>query len=147
MGTIDVVSPAAPAQHHGTATSAATAETAKPAAGEAATSGAAATQSTTAGPSAATEASALFPALAHPLVEFVRAHAEHTDARGTAGKRYRFRGDIGRNTRYRHPRRNDLVSCAAIAGVGAGQTLHHRKTLESSAGSGRYRPLLGAHGL
>src|SRR4029077_2481820 len=103
------------------------------------------TRATAAGSSASTKAPALFPAFAHPLVEFVCGHAEHTDTRGAAGKRYRFRGDVRRNAGHRHSGRNNLVSSAAR--VCAGQPLNYGQTLESSPRSGRCRPLLGADGL
>src|SRR6185369_10719342 len=137
MRTVDVISAAPAAQDHWTASSTAASETTKPTTGEASTCGTAATRTaatptraTAAGSSASTKDPALFPAFAHPLVEFVCAHAEHTDTRGAAGKRYRFRGDVRRNAGHRHSGRNNLVSSAAR--VCAGQPLNYGQTLESS---------------
>ena len=75
----------------------------------------------------------LVPTFPHPLVQFVGAHAEHADARAVAGNRYRLCGDVRRDARHRHSGRHDLVCCAAVAGVGASQSLHHRQALKSAA--------------
>ena len=83
MRTIDVVSAPAAAENHGAATSPAAAEAAKPSTGETSTCGAATPRSAAARSastgSPAAEARTLFPTFAHSLVEFVGAHAEHTD--------------------------------------------------------------------
>src|SRR4029077_15812852 len=110
---IDIKSPSAAAQNHGaasTSTSSETAESARHTAPRPPTAGSATPKATSArSASARSAAKSLFPALSHPLVQFVSAHAKHAHARSVAGNRNRLRRRVRGEAGYGHSGRHDLI--------------------------------------
>ena len=69
--------------------------------------------------------------VAHPLLHFVNGHG-HGYARVVAGICDRLSRRVWRDARYRHSRRNDLVSGVVPSRVAVGQSLQNRQTLKTA---------------